>query len=127
MLFNMVRKLQYSSEKRYYNQLPYRVSSSGIISLYSSGVMHQQRTVIGTEFEEKVRIQTDFLTDAEYLWLKELAFSPLVFMQDDPTQDLFWPIQIENTSYEPKQHIVEGLTTLSMDVAFGVKYNTQFQ
>lgn len=127
MLFNMVCKLQYSSEKRYYNQLPYRVSSSGIISLYSSGVMHQQRTVIGTEFDEKVRIQTDFLTDAEYLWLKELAFSPLVFMQDDPTQDLFWPIHIENTSYEPKQHIVEGLTTLSMDVAFGVKYNTQFQ
>jgi hypothetical protein len=86
--------------------------------------MHPQKSTFGVSFSEKLKVSTDFLTDAEYQWLSQLVLSPFVYLED---AGILYPVTIEATDYEFKEHIVDMLTNLSLDIDFGTKYNTQFQ
>jgi len=124
-LFNKVSKRSFEVEKKTYQQLPYRVSSSGVVSVIDSGIMHEQKTTFASKFKEKLRIQTDYLMDADYQFLGELILSPMVYLED--TDGIFYPVQITNNNYEFKQHLVDSLTNLAVDLEFNTTYKTQFR
>lgn len=123
MLFNKVSKKKYATEKKSFQQLPYRVSDSGTVSYSTGNTMHRQKAVFGVQFTERLRISTDWLTDAEYQWLAQLVTSPMIYLEDAGT---LYPVLIENSDYEFKENIVDGLANLTLDIDFGAKYQTQF-
>lgn len=125
MLFNKVSKRSYEIEKKTYQQLPYRVSSAGVVSVIGSGIMHEQQTTFASTFKEKLRISTDFLNDDEYIWLAQLVCSPMVYLED--TDGTFYPIKISNSTYENKEHLVDRLTNLTLDLDFNQSFKTQFR
>ena len=124
MLFNRVSKKRVQNEKKSWQQTSYRVDGSGVVSIKTGSVMHPQKSTFGVSFSEKLKVSTDFLTDAEYQWLSQLVLSPFVYLED---AGILYPVTIEATDYEFKEHIVDMLTNLSLDIDFGTKYNTQFQ
>ena len=124
ILFNKVSRKAISAEKKGFQKLPYRVSAAGLVSYSASDVMHQQGITYGVLADEKLRISTDLLNDAEYQWLYQLIISPSVYLQDGVT---VYPVNIENSDYEFKESIVDNLTNLTIDVSFGNKFLTQFQ
>ena len=124
MLFNKVSKRFYDIERKAYNQLGYRVSASGVVSVKSGSTMYQQKTEFAGKFKERLRMNSDWLSDLEYQWLAQLVTSPQVFIEDAGT---LYPVVITANNYEFKEHIVDGLINLAIDVEFGTSYKTQFQ
>lgn len=124
MLFNKVSKRTYEGEKKTFRQLPYRVNGSGVVSVKAGNIMHTQGTSYAGKFKDKLKINTDWLSDAEHRWLYQLVMSPQIYLQDGTT---IYPVTLTDTNYEVKQHIVDGLTNLMIEVDFGTTYKTQFQ
>jgi hypothetical protein len=53
-----------------------------------------------------------------------LVTSPQVFIEDAGT---LYPVVVSASNYEFKEHIVDGLINLTLDVEFGNTTKTQFQ
>jgi hypothetical protein len=124
MMFNKVSRKTYDVERKTFKQLPYRVGATGGVSVLNNYTMYKQTTQFAGRFREKLRMNTDWLTDAEYQWLAQLITSPEVYVEDDGE---LYPVIIIANNYEFKEHIVDGLINLTIDVDFGVTYKTQFQ
>lgn len=122
--FHKVAKFSYDITKKTYNQLPYRVSNTGIVSVKDNDIMYEQISVFGVTFKEKLRLNSDLLDDANWQWLFELVVSPLVYLQRVGSATLF-PIHITGTTYEMKQVKPDGLQPLTIDVEFGGINKTQ--
>ncbi len=124
MIFNKARKRSVEFEKATYQQLPYRVDGSGVASVKTGNIMHQQKTDYAKSFTEKIKINTDLLGDQEHEWLGQLVSSPMVYLEDSAT---LYPVVISQTNYEFKEHVVDGLQNLALELEFGTSYNTQFK
>ena len=124
MLFNKVSRKRLQIERKEYKQQPYRINSSGIVSYGVTNVRHDQRTQFATKFDEKLKLQTDFISDADYQWLYQLVCSPQVYLEDE---GVIYPVIVTDSNYEYKEHIVDSLTTLSIDVEMTGNNNTQFR
>ncbi len=125
MLFNKVSKRSIDTEKKTYRQLPYRVSSAGVVSYESAyQVKHEQNTTFAGRFKSSLRISTDWLSDIDYAWLADLVASPMVYLQYG---SILYPAQITDTNYELKQHVVDSLQNLTLNIEFGTTYKTQFR
>lgn len=124
MMFNKVSRKTFDIEKKTFKQLPYRVSATGVVSVINNLTMYKQTTQFAGRFRERLRLNTDFLTDADYQWLSQLVTSPEVFVEDEGE---LYPVVLTGNNYEFKEHIVDGLINLMIDVDFGATYKTQFQ
>lgn len=125
MLFNKVSKKTFENEKKTWQQLPYRVDGSGVVSYKSAyNVMHEQQTTLSNKFREKLKLNTDWLSDAEHRWLAELISSPMVYVEINA---YLYPVQITDTNYEVKQYIVDSLQNVSITLDFGSTFKTQFR
>lgn len=126
MLFNKVSKKTFDIERKSFQQLPYRVNGSGVVSIKSSNIMHEQKTMFGVKFNEKLRVSTDLLTTDEWTWLSELVCSTMAYIQQLGSSTLY-PIGIAASNYEFKQTLVDGLQQLTIDVEFNAGYKTQYR
>jgi hypothetical protein len=124
MSFHKVSRESIVIERKEWQQLPYRVTDLGAVTLSENQVMHEQRSTFASRFKEKLKIGTDLLSDEEYRWLAQLVASPLVYLEDQGT---IYPIVITNDNYEYKQWVNDRLTSLSLDVEFGNMLKTQFR
>lgn len=125
MLFNKVRKRTIEVEKKTFRQLPYRVSSAGVVSYQTAyGVKHEQETTFAGRFKNMLRISTDWLSDIDYAWLADLVASPMVYVEYGGT---LYPVKITDTNYEVKEYIVDSLQNLAINVDFGTTFKTQFR
>jgi hypothetical protein len=124
-LFSKVSRKKYKIEKKDFGKLNYTVDSSGIVSYKNSNnVYNESRSVYSVLMEEKLTLNSDFITNEEYLWLAELIFSPMVYLQDGSN---FYPVVISETDYEPKKVINDDLTNLTITLEFGQTLNAQFR
>ena len=124
MLFNKVSKRYFDIERKTYKQLPYRVSASGISSVGAGITMYQQTTEYAGRVKERIRLNTDWVSDVDYQWLAQLVTSPQVWVED---VGKFYPAIISSNNYEFKEHVVDGLINLMIEVEFSANFKTQFQ
>ncbi len=128
MLFQKANKSTLEIERKEYKQLPYRVDNSGVVSIktnvFSQNVMYDQRSNFGIILSEKLKLNTDNLTDEEYQWLAQLVSSPMVLYQYG---DDIYPVVITDNNYDYKQFVVDGLNNLTINIEFGAPIKTQFR
>lgn len=127
MLFNKVSRKMFDVEKKNWQQLPYRVDGSGVVTVKGGeggNIMHAQQSTFASRFKEKLKLSTDLLTDAEYQWLGQLIFSPFIYLEENGT---LYPVLLTDTNYELKEQIVDSLTNLNINIEFGTSYKTQFR
>jgi len=122
--FSKTSKKKFSIERKSYQKSAFRVDSSGVVTVKSGDIMHEQKTTFGVRFTEKLLLNTDLLSDEDYVWLSELMFSPMIYLQSG---DTLYPVTISQSDYEEKIYIADGLTSISMEVEFGRGYQTQFR
>jgi hypothetical protein len=126
--FRKVSRKIYDVEKKSFTQNPFRISSAGVVEYgasTSAGIVgYESKTVYASKFREKMKLSADNLTDAEWAWLKELQFSPLVYLQEG---DNIIPVTVEGTQYEEKKYVNDKLQSLQIDIDFGVQLNAQFR
>jgi hypothetical protein len=69
-----------------------------------------------TKFTDTIQINSDGLTDAEWIGLKELVLSPVVMMEYGAT---YIPVNIKETNYEEKQYVNDRqLSSLSLTIEY---------
>jgi hypothetical protein len=69
-----------------------------------------------TKFTDTIQINSDGLTDAEWIGLKELLLSPVVMMEYGAT---YIPVNIKETNYEEKQYVNDRqLSSLSLTLEY---------
>ena len=123
-LFNKVSKKTFEIEKKSYQQLAYRVSGSGVVSIAQGNSLYRQKTEFAGKYRERLKLNSDFVSDQDYAFLSELVLSNDVYLEDSGK---FYPVSITGTNYEFKEHIVDGLINVMVEVEFGGTYKTQFQ
>ena len=112
-------------EKRDFGKLPYTVNASGDVSYYNSNnVYNETRSVYASQYKEKMTLNTDVLTDAEYTWLGDLVLSPMVFIE---MGGYFIPIVISQTNYEFRKAVNDKVTNLTIEIQFGEQFNAQYR
>jgi hypothetical protein len=69
-----------------------------------------------TKSSDSIQINSDGLTDAEWIGLKELVLSPVVMMEYGAT---YIPVNIKETNYEEKQYVNDRqLSSLSLTLEY---------
>lgn len=124
MSFSKTSKKSFTIDRKAFQKSAYRVDGSGVVSVKDGDLMHEQKVNFGIRFTEKLMLNTDLLSDQDFVWLEELVFSPMVYLQDSAT---LYPITLSETSYEDKIYIADGLLNLSINVEFGRSYQTQYR
>lgn len=123
--FIKVSRKTISIEKKDFGKLPYTVDISGVVSYKNANkVYNESRSVYSSQYKEKMTLNSDLLTDAEYTWLEELVLSPMVYIEDG---GYFFPVVIAETNYEPKKVVNDELTNLTLNIEYGDQLNAQFR
>jgi hypothetical protein len=124
-LFSKVSRRKYKIEKKDFGKLNYTVDNAGAVNYKNSnGVYNESTSVYSSQFDEKLTLNSDLLTDAEYLWLRDLIVSPMVYIQEGA---YFYPVNITDTDYEPKKVINDDLTNLTITLEYGQNLNGQYR
>jgi hypothetical protein len=124
-LFSKVSRLTVNVEKKDFERLPYMVSAAGAVSYKSPNNVYYEKTyTYASQFSEKLVLNSDLLTDAEYAWLYDLVVSPLVFLQ---LGNEFIPVKLTDTNYESRRVANDGLTNLTINIDLGRTLNAQYR
>lgn len=124
-LFTKVSRRKFKVDKKDFGKLNYTVDADGIVNYKNTnGVYNESKSVYSSQYEEKLTLNSDLLTDAEYVWLADLIKSPMVYIQDGA---YFFPVVLSETDYEPKKAINDDLTSLTITVDYGYNLNAQYR
>jgi len=124
-LFTKVSRKTIDITRKDFGKLPYTVDSAGLVTFKNSnGVYNENRSVYAVQFKEKLLLNTDNLSDSEYIWLKDLILSPMVYIEDG---GYLFPCVITDNSYEEKKFINDEMTNLALNIEFGNQLNSQFR
>lgn len=69
-----------------------------------------------TELRDTIKLNSNWITEAESTWLEELITSPRIF-HDDATHGLV-PVNITNAKYTRKQKVTDALFNLEIDIQY---------
>ena len=117
MRFNMVRRDSADIVRKTYKSNPYSLSSG----VYSYGVDAHSKSDYYTESTERITLNTDLLTEAESIWLKELVMSPRVWMYDGVLK----AVNITSTQYEERKHINDKAFNLTLEITTSIADKSQ--
>lgn len=123
--FTKVSRKTIAITKTDFGKLPYTVDVSGFVSyMNSNNVYNETKSVYASQYTEKLTLNTDILTDAEYQWLGELILSPMIYLEQF---GYFLPCAITQNNYEFRKQVNDKLTNLTIDINFGDQYNAQYR
>jgi hypothetical protein len=123
--FYKAHRNTFEIERKSFKQLPYKIDgSTGAMTLKDGNVMNEQTTMFGIKYTEKLKVQSNWLNDADWQFLEQLICSPLIYLQDGST---LYPVTISESNYEVKQIEIDNYQTLSLELMFNATYKTQFR
>lgn len=133
-LFTKVSRHTVTVERKDFGVLNYTIDSGGIVSYYNENlVVNESAHVYSTQFTEKVLLNSNFLTDKEYIWLSDLIESPMVFIEisfigEVLLDNIFlFPCKVTDNNYEKKKRVNDQLTNLTINIDYGKTFNSQYR
>lgn len=123
-VFNKVSRKVFNIQKSSFGVLPYTIDSSGNVAYSNGFVRNETQHTYASQYTEKLMLNSDLLTDAEYAWLSELLVSTQVFINLDGE---LVPCNITDNNYEPKKRVNDQLTNLLINIEFGSQLNAQYR
>jgi hypothetical protein len=79
-----------------------------------------------TKYKETIKLKSDFVSDADYIWLKELIMSPMVYCSINDS-DAIIPITITDNNYNENRYVTNKLSQLSIEIELHNDFKTQVQ
>lgn len=123
--FSKVSRRKIDIEKSDFGSSAYLIGALGQPEYYNAQKVYREtRKNYAGAWKEKMVLNTDILTDAEYEWLEDLILSPIAYVE---IGDYFYPITNTESNYEPKKAINDDLTNLTINIEYGDRFNTQYR
>lgn len=116
--FNMVRKDKHSISRKQYKQNPYQLSGN----TYTYETSARSNSNFYTESKQTTTLNSDWITESESKWLKELIQSPIIWMLDD---GILKAVNIVNSDYEVKYQVNEKMFNINIQVEHSFTDKTQ--
>ena len=105
--FNKVRRDNFSIDRRMFRQNPYTLDGQN----YAYTNQSFNNSQYYTESQQRITLNSDFITEAESVWLRELVMSPRVWLYDDA----LYTVNIMDTEYEQRYHINDKAFNLTIE------------
>lgn len=106
--FNRVRKDNFTIQRKTYKQTQYSLSGSS----YSYETSARSISNYNTEIMQKITLNSNWITEEESVWLKELVASPSIWLLDD---GVLKAINITNTDYSVKTLLNDKVFNLTIE------------
>jgi hypothetical protein len=106
--FNRVRKDNFTIQRKTYKQTQYQLSGSN----YSYETSARSTSNYNTEIMQKITLNSNWITEEESVWLKELVTSPSIWLLDD---GVLKAINITNTDYSVKTLLNDKVFNLTIE------------
>lgn len=106
--FNKVRRDNFTSVKNTYRKNPYTLSGTS----YTFDRLSHSKSDYYNEMTQVTTLNSDFITESEAVWLKQLINSPRVWMYDTE----LIPINVRTSDYEQRYHINDKVFNLTLEV-----------
>ena len=116
--FNRVRKDNYNVSRKQYKQNPYQLSGN----TYTYSTSSKSNSNYYTEAKQVTTLNSDWISESESQWLKELIESPMIWMLDN---DILKAINIVNSDYETKYQVNDKIFNLTIQVEHSFTDKTQ--
>ena len=117
--FNRVRRDTYDTTRKTYKANPYTLGSS-----YAYETSSLNSRIYDTNTSHRVKLFSNWITEAQSEWLKDLIDSPIVYMYDGTT---LVAVNIETANYEVKKHVQDKVFNLELDVVYSFESKRQRQ
>jgi hypothetical protein len=117
--FNKVRRDSYDTQRKTYQATPYTLGAT--YAYETSSFKSRNYDTISTH---RVKMFSNWITEAQSEWLKDLIDSPIVYMYDGTT---LVAVNIETSNYEVKKHVQDKVFNLEIDVVFSLENKRQRQ
>lgn len=111
--FKLASTKNTSIEKKKYNVM---IGSFNSSNEYVYSESDRSSTVMTSANQDTITVNSDWISDSESVWLKELLTSPMVFMEQS---NKLIPIQITETKYKTAKKINDKLFNLQITFDFG--------
>ena len=122
MTFGLANDLTLSAEKKSFKQNPF-VGRSDL-----TGVRVRESTkTYSVQYKTKWKIRSHSLTQDEYKWLEELITSPLVYVYINDSERQWIPVQVTDTDFEIKNHLIAKDNILELTIEFSESDNSQYR
>ena len=126
-LFSGVNRVTTSIERQSINKLGLitTLTSSGssrdvsIDRVYNS-TLGEVKTNYSNTMSHKVKLVSDYVTETDFLWLRELLASPQVFAQID-NNALIIPVTVETSDWAEKKRGADKMFNLEIDILLGTQ------
>lgn len=124
MRFSLVNKREVSAERRSYTRTNWEVGSDVMNRYNTFKVLYPGQETFSVEQTIVHRLTTDFLTQTDHAWLKDLIMSPEVYLEKS---GYFYPVTIGTNNWSERIRNVDKTFNLTLDVNFGDKLNSQYR
>jgi hypothetical protein len=126
-LFSGVNRVNTNIERQSINKLGLitTYTSSGLdrdVSLdrVASGYLGEVKTNYSNTMTHKMKLVSDYVSETDFLWLRELLASPQVFAQID-NNSLMIPITVETSDWAEKKRGADKMFNLEIDILLGTQ------
>lgn len=110
--FNLARVDSHDIERRSYKKNPQRITAEGS---YPYSLQDRQTVQYYTKSTPKVKLTSDWITEAESIWLRELVESPEIYLEDE-NNVMIAVRQITMANYQVKTDTVDKLYNLEIEL-----------
>ena len=115
--FDMIRRDAIDIIRKSYKSNPYALSGG----VYSYGVDAHSKSNYYTEANERITLNSNNITEAEAIWLKELVMSPRVWLYDGTLK----AVNITTSQYEERKHINDKVFNLQLEIETSIPDKSQ--
>ena len=126
-LFSGVNRVNTSIERQSINKLGLitTLTSSGInrdvsIDRVHNSTLGEVKTNYSNTMSHKMKLVSDYVTETDFLWLRELLASPQVFAQID-NNALMIPVTVETSDWAEKKRGADKMFNLEIDILLGTQ------
>jgi hypothetical protein len=116
--FNRVRRDNYDIQRKQFKANPYTL---GATYGYSTSAFKQK--TYDTNLTHRVKLFSNWITEAESEWLLDLFTSPVVYAYDGTLV----AVNIDTTNYEVKKHIQDNAFFIELDMTYSFESKRQRQ
>jgi hypothetical protein len=124
MRFSLVNKREVTAERRSYTRTNWEVGSDVINRYNTFKVLYPGQETFSVEQTIVHRLTSDWLTQTDHAWLKDLIMSPEVYLEKS---GYFYPVSIGTNNWSERIRNVDKTFNLTLDVNFGDKLNSQYR
>jgi len=116
--FNLVKRKRYDIERKDIQSYPYNFGVSGY-SQHTNNIFNLSNQNYFSNYTEGVILNSRLLSDEEHEWFFELIKAHSIYVEQKVNDVTYYvPAIIKATTYEPKQHKVDGLQNVQIELQY---------